>query len=317
MDVGVRLTYAIATIALFPALIALIPVLDPGGSPGTATWVTLAVAWPLLLLLAVHEWRRDRYALAMFGVVVTFVVAMVGGSLGAMAATTAGQVRGIGLGVLATALLAASIAVIVRERRMKDEVPDHLLARFGPDAMLETEGVVWAVTSNPTDGDLLGLVTVFVQSNLAAARTLQLELEPVAGFWSRRGGLAVAAVAPFELPAGRLACCCIPVAPGVDPVAKAHLYVHVRAKGPAGRRIRKHRGRAATRRTTTAFQLFALLGGHLVWGGGVRATFENPSRRTSDLPPPVPTWRTLAADELRHASGVLAEGGGRDAEGLF
>lgn len=315
MNVGVRLTYLVATLALVPALVCLIPLVAPG-PVGAGTLWTFVIASVIAAVCLIVEWRRDRYALAMFGTVWTFLVAMVAGSL-SMLADGAVPLRGVAVALVAAALLAGCIAVIVIERRMVDEVPDHLVARIGTDGLFESDGVVWAVTQDAAGGDLLGLVTVLVQVNVAAPRTVRLELEDVAGFWSRRGALAVAPVTPFEVPAGGLACCCIPVAAGWRGASTAHLYLSLRARGPAGRRIRKHRGKAVTRRTTNVFRIFALLGGHLVWGGGVRATFTRVVPRSSDLPPPPPTWRMLAAEDLAGVTGVVPKAPGLSAEQLL
>ncbi len=316
MNVGVRPLYVVATLAMFPALVTLIPIASPTLRVGQGLLATFAISWAIVVACLTVEWRRDPYPVAMFGTVFTFLVAFVAGSLTVLDDDPRVNVHGGLVAMIALALLLACIVVIVRERGRSDEVPDHLLRRLGPGALFETEGVVWGATTQITGGELLGMVTIFVQSNVGAARTVRVELQDVAGLWDRRGALSSGTVAPFELPGGGLACCCIPVAPGRRPAERAWLYMHVRAGGPPGRRVRKHRGRAATRRTTIAFRLFAILGGHLVWGGGVRAVLDNPERRTGELPPPSPTWRTLVAEDLDAASGSFAQHASLGAEAV-
>lgn len=155
MNVGVRLLYVIATLALFPALITLIPIAS-GSTASATTWWAFAVSWAVVVACLGVEWRRDRYAVAMFGTVFSFMVAMVAGSLTVLDGRGEVMLRGGIVAVLAAAVLIACIVVIVRERRMKDEVPDHLLARLGPGGLFETEGVVWGATAEAAGGPRSG-----------------------------------------------------------------------------------------------------------------------------------------------------------------
>ena len=81
---------------------------------------------------------------------------------------------------------------------------------------------------------------------------------------------------PISLGPGEVGALWVPVCAGLRPAREALLYVSVRARGPRGARLRKRRAPAASERMKLGFQVFALLGGHLVWGGGVRVAFENP-----------------------------------------
>jgi hypothetical protein len=298
VDVQVRGTYFVATFAIPVLLVCLSRIVGPTASSGPTTWWVLAASTAISALLMLYEWRRDRAALAMYGafwssVVLVIVIVLVGEG-------AAGDVvpQVIGFASVAALVLAACLRVIFRERRRVDEAPDHMVERFGTAALLESEGVVWTIETSDAPAPLLGIATIFVQNDVAAARRVQVETEDVHGLWNTRGALAVSAIPPLELAPGELASCRVAIAAGAEPAELAHLYFTVRASGGAGRRVRKQRGRAASGRTTIPFQILAFVTGHLVWGGGVRATLANPMRRVGEGPPPSIAWRVLASDPI-------------------
>jgi hypothetical protein len=92
----------------------------------------------------------------------------------------------------------------------------------------------------------------------------------------RRAGLQIAPPTEIDLGPGEVGTVAFPFRWGGAPAGDVRLYVVLRASGPGGARLRAHRARPGSYRTHPAFQLFALLGGHLVWGGGTFVSVRTP-----------------------------------------
>ena len=281
--VRIRLTYLLASLALLVAFPCLVGVLTPGPSAG-ATWGTLLASVAVAAVLLAVEARRDLYPFAQFAVVVllfplTFAVAVY-----VVAESDAGRARAIAGGVGCALGIAGAIGVLWREHRAPDEVPDVLFERFGAERVFEIDGVQWAVERGPAEVGEEAWVEISLQSCVAAARSVTVALEDVTGLLRRRGSLATPSLDPVSLGPGEVGVLWVPVRAGPRPAREALLYVSVRARGPRGRRLRKRRAPAASERVKLGFQIFALLGGHLVWGGGVRCSFENAGEVAGDTP---------------------------------
>jgi hypothetical protein len=285
----VRLTYLLASLALMVALPCLFGVLIPGPSaPGT--WGALVVGGAVAAALLGIEARRDLYPFAQFSVVallfpLTFAIAV-----WFVAETDTSRARAVVAGVACVLGIAGAVWALWREHHAPDGLPDVLLPRFGADGVFEIDGVHWAVQRGPADVGEGTWVEVSLQSCVGAARTVTVALEDVTGLLRRRGSLATPPLEPVSLGPGEDGRLWVPVRAGLRPAREALLYVSVRARGPRGPRLRKRRAPAASERTKLGFQLFALLGGHVMWGGGVRCAFENPGEVIGEAPGPA-RWR--------------------------
>ena len=136
-------------------------------------------------------------------------------------------------------------------------------------------------------------IKVFLQSCVAAERSVAIQPEDVAGLLERRGSVTTPRLEPVILGPGEVGALQVPVRPGPKPAKRTWLYVSLRARGEPGRRLRRHRGRPPSERTRQGSQLFALLGGYVVWGGGVRFAFVNPGERSGSDEAPAPTWHSM------------------------
>jgi hypothetical protein len=292
----VRLNYLLATIALLAALPCLFAALTPGPSM-RETWIVLAVSGSLAAVLLGLEARRDGYAFAQFSLVAilfpgTFAVAAV-----SVAETDAGRTRAIAAIVVCAAGIAAAVAKLWKDHHARDEAPNVLLQRFSRAEIFEIDGVQWIAVRGPAGVEEGSWLEILVQSCVDAERTVSITLEDAAGLLKRRGSLATPSIDAIHLGPGEVGALRVPVLPGAKPARDAYLYVSVRARGPGGRRVRVFRARAAPERTRLGFQLFALLGGHIVGDEGLRFAFHNPSEIAGAAAPPRATWGPIAAGD--------------------
>lgn len=272
--VRVRMTYLLATLALMVGFPCLVGVLMPTPS-ARDTWIVLFAASGVAALLLGLEARRDSYAFAQFAIVALLLPATFSIAAYIVAESDAGRVRAIAGGAASVVLMGFAAAKLWREHGAKDEAPNVLLERFARDQIFEIEGVQWSCLQGHAEVVDGTWVDIFVQNCVAAERTVTIALEDVTGLFRQRGSLVTPPLDPVHLAPGEVGKVRVPVRPGPRPSRDALLYVSVRARGPAGHRLRKLRARAASERTRFGFQLFALLGGHIVWGGGVRFAFTN------------------------------------------
>jgi hypothetical protein len=290
--VRVRPTYLLASLALLVAFPCVVGVLSPGPSAG-ATWATLIASGTVAAIFLSVEARRDLYPFAQFMLVtllfpLTFAIAAY-----LVAESEVGRARAVGGGVACVLGIAAAVGVLWHEHHAKDVVPDVLFERFGADSVFEIDGVQWVVERGPAEVAQGAWVEIFLQNCVAAERSVTVTLEDVTGLFKRRGSLAMPPPDPVSLGPGEVGALWVPVRAGPRPAREALLYVSVRARGARGQRVRKRRARAASERVKLGFQLFALLGGHLMWGGGVHCSFENAGMVAGDSPGRA-RWRPLS-----------------------
>ncbi len=305
--VRVRATYLVATLALLVAFPFVVAVLTPSPS-ALSTWIVLGVFGAIAALLLVHEARRDSYALAQFAVVSllfpgTFAVAAY-----VVAETSAGRMRAIAAATACLIGIAGAVYQLWKEHRIEDVGVNVLLARFDKGSIFEIDGVQWAVERGGDDVGRESWIKVFLQSCVAAERSVTIELEDVAGLLGRRGSLTTPPLEAVTLGPGDVGGLLIPVRPGPRPAEEAWLYVSVQARGAPGRRLRRFRGQTASGRTKRGFQLFALLGGYLVWGGGVRCRFVNRDERAGSESAPPATWQSIGPGPADDAARAVAAG---------
>jgi hypothetical protein len=269
------MTYLLATIALMVALPCLFGVLIPGPS-ARETWIALWVAGSIAALLLRLEARRDGYAFAQFMLVMllfplTFAVAAY-----VAAESGTGRQRAVMGGVTCGIGIAWAVLRLWRELHAQGELSNWLLEHFDRNCIFEIEGVQWTGTQGPVELSGGTWVRIFLQNAVGAQRIVSIVLEDLAGMRRRRGSVMMPELAPVTLGPGEVGALLVPVVIGPAPARATDLYVSLQARGPAGRRLRPFRGRVASERTRLGFQLFALLAGHFVWGGGVRCRFQNP-----------------------------------------
>ena len=299
------MTYLLGTLALMVAFPCLVGVLMPTPS-ARETWIVLLVAGGLATLFLGLEAGRDLYPFAQFSLVAllfpgTFAIAAY-----VVAETDAGRLRAAG-GVIACALgITWAVVMLWRGHHAEDEAVNVLLQRFAKHAIMEIDGVQWTGERGPEDVAGPTWIRIFLQNCVAAERTVSVSLEDLTGLLRRRGSLATPPLAPLRLASGEVGALLVPVLPGPRPAQEARLYVSVRARGPAGRRLRQFRAPAAPERVRLGFQLFAILGGHLAWGGGVRFAFTNTSGRVGHEGSEAATWASLSTwEDVRRGPGQL------------
>lgn len=272
MSSNIRGTYTLASISLLVAAVVILYALVMPIGP-TARW-TLSIALTLAAALIALEARRDPLAAAKFGAVVCGLFVVVAGGGWSLATDPSGHMRSIALGLASLVGFAVCVHLDLRESRKTDVVPNLLLAQFDPRVVFETEGVQWVGTQGPMDLRTPSFVCVHLQNCVEAPRRVKVSLDEPSWGRSRRGS-RVAPIEPVELGPGEAVTLTIPVSAGPRAHHDIELYVAVRARGGAGRRLRVFRGQAATSRVTLPMQILGAVAGYAIWGGGVRFRFVN------------------------------------------
>ena len=291
--VRLRFHYTLATLALMFAIPCAMGALAPGPT-ATAAWVILCLSTVVAALCLVHEARQDGYSFAQYSVVVLLFPLTLAIATLFVAESTRAMVAAAVCCAACLVLLALSVLALWRAHHLVDELPNVLQERFGKEALFETDGVQFTAERGEGDVAAGSWVRIFLQSCVAAQRTVRISLDSVSGMLQRSGGLCTPALEPVELAPGEMGALLVPVRPGARPQRETHLYLTVHAHGAGGRRLRKLRARVPTTRRGTGFQLFALLGGHLVWGGGLRMIFVNADRKVGSAEAiPTATWKSI------------------------
>jgi hypothetical protein len=291
--VRLRFHYTLATLALMFALPCTLGALAPGPT-APATWAILCASTVVAALCLVHEARQDGYSFAQYSVVALLFPLTIGISALFVAESSGAMVAAAVCCAACVALLAVAVLALWRAHHLVDELPNLLQERFGKEALFETDGVQFTAERGDADVAAGSWVRIFLQSCVAAERTVRISLDSVSGMLQRSGGLCTPALEAVALAPGEMGALLVPVRPGTRPQREAHLYLTVQARGAGGRRLRRLRARVPTTRRGTGFQLFALLGGHLVWGGGLRLTFVNADRRVGSAEAiPTPSWKSI------------------------
>jgi hypothetical protein len=291
--VRVRMTYLLATLALLVALPCLVGLVTPGPS-ATETWMTFGVAGTIAALVLGLEARRDGYAFAQFVLVMLLFPLTFAIAAHVVAETAEGRRRAVMAGVVSLLGMGWAAVRLWREHHAQGELSNRLLEQFHRNSIFEIDGVHWTGTQGPAELGDENWVRIYLQNAVAAERTVTITFEDVAGLRGKRGSLLLPRIDPVRIGPGEVGSLLVPVNTGPRPARTTDLYVSVKARGPAGRRLRPFRARAASERTRRGFQLIALIAGHLVWGGGVRFRFQNPRELTNLRgEPDGATWESI------------------------
>jgi hypothetical protein len=297
--VRVRMTYLLATLALMIALPCVVGVLAPGPS-ALETWLVLGVSATLAGLALAAEARRDVFAFAQFMLVALLFGLTFAAAAYVAAESSEGRQRAVAAGALCVVGMGWSVVRLWREHRAQGELPNWLLAHFHRSSIFEIDGVQWTGTQSQARLGGENWARIFLQNTVAAERIVTIAFEDVAGLQRRRGSLLVPSIEPVTLGPGEVGSLYVPVGIGAQPAPKTDLYVSVKTRGPAGRRLRPFRAQAASERMRRGLQLMALLAGHLVWGGGVRFKFHNPHNHPNLYGTPAgATWESIERPVLR------------------
>ncbi|MEJ7735630.1 MAG: hypothetical protein WKG00_41385 [Polyangiaceae bacterium] len=267
--VRLRFHYTLATLAWMFAIPCAMGALAPGPT-APATWAILCVSTVVAALCLVREARQDSYSFAQYSVVALLFPLTLAIATLFVAESTRATVAAAACCAACVALLVLAVLALWRGHHLVDELPNVLQERFGKEALFETDGVQFTAEHGQGDVAAGSWVRIFLQSCVAAERTVRISLDGVSGVLQRSGGLCTPALEPVELAPGEMGALLVPVRPGARPQRETHVYLTVHAHGAGGRRLRKLRARVPTTRRGTGFQLFSLLGGYLVCGAANR-----------------------------------------------
>jgi hypothetical protein len=285
--------FAIIFFGLCAAGIILIFIAYSGVTTGRLVWFGATAVLSSLMLI--FEWRRDRYAVHVFGA----------GMLGMGAVITATTTFSLysldsrlSLGWLTTALAfsAAAVAQTVFLYRLKHgpedpRFPNVLRHEYGDKAILERDGI--QVVTGLLSGGGPALV-LLLQNCWLANRTVRLKLDtgnihvgttdPRLFVDTLEVGLGPAEVAKVVIP--------------VRPIGKAFsVFVDLSVAGGGGKRARMWEGRSIQARVSPGRSILALAAGVLIWGGGIKFSIPASSPIEGDRSPEVTTeWRPSAGD---------------------
>jgi len=241
-------------------------------------YVMVGIGLSIGTLGLVAQGKRDLYGVCLFTTVTGLILAIISGAIKVY--STEPHPIAVIISVIGIFIMIASVAYLVWCQYGTDKVPNILCQMFNRSAIYETEGVQFVALHNGkqiTAGDYF-TITLFMQNCWNIERTARLSLHI-----KRNNGLICPAKTTIVLPAGAVIKVCIPI--GSAPNAKGHfslsggLYVNSRG----GSRVRRWHAQAHTPPVSAATKGIALLGGVLVWGGGIRIEGNIvPSRSTAN-----------------------------------
>lgn len=200
----------------------------------------LPVATVVAAAAILAECRRDPHDLAMYGIVVSAVVAICTGTALAMDANTSGVRWSLAASV---GVLALCGSVLLRVRTGRDAFPDFL----ADTPVFETAGVLFAF--QPVLEDDPPVLVLRLQNASTGSRQVSVD---VLDKWGRPLGAfppAQVALGPLEFGTLRL-----PLAPTWSR-DRVEGQLSIRVAGRSGSRRRKRRGRAVSPRRSPAFVL--------------------------------------------------------------
>lgn len=282
----ILLSYFLLTFALLTLFAAMIPLL--GDAHFSFAWflavlIAMLVAGPLWW----NEWRRSRRSISMFSIVMLTIPLV---SSASVAAWFQGErLPALVVAALCLVLLALLSAVLWRDYRMTDQLPNRLSERFLDEDSFEDDGVQWVVQCTGHDASTPLAAIVYLQNNLNVERTVRVRFRTETPFAGGGRALRFAPTHPVVLPPAAEATVTIPfVAADERPRAKISAYVYVDGRGAHGRRLRRQRVRAGPRPTARIIVLLCNLTGHLTFNrGGVRIALRSSGAASRDieLPP--------------------------------
>ena len=256
--------------------------LMPGRS-AAVSWYVFAACAVSIVVLGQREARRDIDKLAGFAAVFGVLWSLVYG------AATFAVDRPVAYGVVSAIVGVLTIACLVRVVRSalwKDALPSLRGLGWSPDALLETNGVQFAVVCEGAEhSPHARVIRVDLQNCTNALREVEFTFTaagdaaraaPVIGH-AVLGPLHVGTLRielPAACPGGRFS-----IAPSVS--------------GADGKRERRWRAKPYSPPVSRGFQVLALLTGHFVWGGGMSMTIPAAPPSVGGSATPIVTWQRI------------------------
>jgi hypothetical protein len=256
--------------------------LSPGPSE-TASWCVFVACAAIVVVFAPREARRDVDKLAGFATFFGVLWTLVYGT----AAFTVD--RPVGYAVVAAilgALTTVCLVRVVRSALWKDTLPNLRGLGWSPGALLEANGVQFAVVCEAAEHAWSSrVIRVDLQNCTDAPREVEFTFAPDSRAVRAVPVIGRAALGPLhvgtlriELPAdcpgGRFS-----IAPSVS--------------GADGKRVRRWRARPYSPPVSRGFQAVALLTGTLVWGGGMSLIIPTAASAAAGSATPLVTWKRI------------------------
>jgi len=229
----------------------------------TVVGVTSVLAIPLLILQA----RRDMHEVCVYLAIFGSITAFISGAI--IHGTEEINYIVVTVAVLATVSVIYSFVYLIREKFITDDIPNVLIEKFGKERIFEAEGVQFVVDHNGESvkaGDFFE-IELYLQNCFDNELTMCVSLD---NSRKNRKRMEYPTESEFIVPGGAVISVVIPVKVNVDAKKKFSLTAGFRVKGSGNKRIRRWRAATHTPPTTGGLQAFALLGGVLISGGGMK-----------------------------------------------
>lgn len=263
-------------------------------APSLTSGAASAILGLIIVTGAVREARNDP---PWFARLVTSVAGVVALIAGVVALQYDGGVVPTLPYLIPSLLLAAAGGYYGWVYEWPEPKTNVLLQWISADDIVEVDGVQLAVgLDSLPNAHAPGMISVYVQSCVDAPRTVRLKLEDIAsGLLQSRAGLELCPDGDFDLGPGDVGRLMLPFRWGAAKPGEARIYLEASASGPGGRRLIRFRAKPITFRTKPGFQVFALLGGYIVTGGGVYVSVQVPEgHRQSGGEPLLPAWVAMS-----------------------
>lgn len=272
--VHVRFAYIPLTIAYLAFFLTLVPLL--GAAHFTSGWaVMLGVSLLVAVPITIHQWRRNRRAMAMY-LLVLLVIPLVS-AIGVMTFHEEALGAALSVVVVSTFCVLVLVRALWLEYHVDDRLPNHISEQFLDEETFEDDGVQWAVQCTGNDAATPLHAIVHLQNNIDAHRTVTIRVRAETPFVGGSGTLRIAPIAPVQLPPAAEATVTVPfVASETKPRKRIDAYVSVSAKGPPGERNRRQRVGPGPRPIPRWLVVLSPLAGHFIFQrGGMRIALRS------------------------------------------
>jgi len=261
-------------------------------------WVGLGIA----IVGLVIEARHDRYAVMKFLLVASLPVGVITFAVWRFGETPHPVAAAVAVACAVT--LAFCTVVLVRSHLGREILPNVLARLVQPAAIVELDGVQFAVRSSALalQGGQTFEVEFLAQNCWSIPRTVQFGLKLESRFPLARGGIEAPPSASISLPGGAVGSLKVTLASAPDAGGKCSLLVDARVDGNGGVRVRRWHAQTFTKPLPAWARIAAAFGGLVTWGGGMRVRLTvrpTPGAARPVLPPPAPCailWEPTAPD---------------------
>ncbi len=267
---GYAVVWILVTIALFATSIGSIEFAVENREPNVVMFWVFGVGLAIAALGLFVEAKRELYAFCMFAAVFGVIAAIITGAV-ALLGTEPHPIAGA-VAITTTLAVIACVAYMIKTQYGHDPLPNVLRQEFNRAAIYEVDGVQFAATQSGSDisaGEGFE-IRVVAQNGWDTERTFIFGLKPERRISFNSARLVLEDSPSLTLAGGAAGVLSIPVIAEGKARGRYSLVAKPRVTGAAGTRVRRWRARPLGGQLPGWVTALGVLGGVLVWGGGMK-----------------------------------------------